>query len=69
MDNEIEEIKRLSGILNEGRTVKVASEDIFDLMTLANSAKDECSRDPEHLQSMLAELISRLNGLLQGHGR
>jgi hypothetical protein len=69
MDKEIEEIKRLSGILNEGRVIKVESEVVFDLMSLANSARDECSRDPEHLQSMLSEIISRLNELLQGRGR
>jgi hypothetical protein len=69
MDKEIEEIKRLSGILDEGRVVKVESEVIFDLMTLASSAKDECSRDPDHLQSMLSEIISRLNELLLGRGR
>jgi len=68
MDKEIEEIKRLSGI-TEGRVIKAESEFVFDIMSLANSARDECSRDPEKLQSMLSEIISRLNAMLQGQGR
>ena len=69
MDNEIEEIKRLSGILNEGRVIKAESEFVFDIMNLANAAKDECNRNPENLQSMLSEIVSRLNQMLQGQGR
>ena len=68
MDKEVEEIKRLSGI-TEGRVIKAESEFVFDIMALANSAKDECARDPEKLQSLLSDIISRLNAMLQGQGR
>lgn len=66
MDSEIEEIKRLSGILNEGRVIKVESEVVFDLMSLVTSAMEDCDRDPEALHGKLSKASGMLNEILQG---